>query len=262
MLIEIIRNDITNMEVDAIVLPANSKLKEGKGTSNAIYEKAGRKMLEKELKKFGNVKVGSAVPTLGYDLKADFVIHAVVPKWIDGKHQEYELLCAAYLSALTLADNMGCKEIAFPLLASGNNGFDLQLAYEIAMQSCETYKPENKLEKIYLVVYSMDTMTMLRKMDILVKEIIDEKYVMEKTQEIKLPIERLMEYGKGIAQKFVDDSIEMAKNHMENSEKRKEIINKAIEFLKDEENQKKLLELAVNITTVAVAIVAKKNSKN
>ena len=63
MQIEIIRNDITSMKIDAIVLPANSKLKEGKGTSNAIYEKAGRRMLEEELKQFGPVSVGQAVPT-------------------------------------------------------------------------------------------------------------------------------------------------------------------------------------------------------
>ena len=257
MKLEIIRNDITNMAVDAVVLPANSKLKEGKGTSNAIYEKAGRRLLEKELKKFGTVNVGTAVPTLGYDLESDFIIHAVVPKWIDGNHQEYELLCAAYLSALKLADNMGCKEIAFPLLASGNNGFDLHLAYEIALQSFARYVADNKLEKVYLVVYDRDTMEFLRKLNVSVEEFIDEKYILQKSTERKLPLEKVLEYGRDIVNSFVDDGVEMAKNHVENKEKRKELMNKALEFFKDEENQKKMLEIAVNITEAAKNIVAK-----
>lgn len=258
MQLEIIRNDITNMEVDAIVLPANSKLKEGKGTSNAIYEKAGRRMLEKELKQFGNIDVGTAVPTLGYNLKTDFIIHAVVPKWVDGEHQEYELLCVAYLSALSLADNMGCKEIAFPLLASGNNGFDLRLAYEIALQSFTTYVVTNKLEKVYLVVYDRETMTMLRRQEILVEEYIDEKYVLQRAVERKLPIEHVLEFGRDLAYKFVDDGIEMTKKYVENAENRKAIMIKALDFIKDEENQKKLMDMAVNLTKIASFIVKNK----
>lgn len=258
MQIEIIRNDITSMKIDAIVLPANSKLKEGKGTSNAIYEKAGRRMLEKELKQFGPVSVGQAVPTLGYNLETDFIIHTVVPKWIEGKHQEYELLCVAYLSALSLADNMGCKEIAFPLLASGNNGFDLRLAFEIALQSFTTYVATNKLEKVYLVVYDRDTMAMLRSQGISVKEYIDEKYVLEKAMERKLPIEHVLEFGRDLAYKFVDDGIEMTKKYVENTENRKTIMVKAMDFIKDEENQKKLMDMAVNLTKIASFIVKNK----
>ena len=98
---KIIRNDIANMKVDAIVLPANSRLREGSGTSNAIFEKAGRKALEKECKRYGKVEVGNSVPTLAYELDAKFILHTVVPKWKNGKQQEYS---AAYLSALSLAD--------------------------------------------------------------------------------------------------------------------------------------------------------------
>lgn len=68
--------------------------------------------------------VGMAVQTSGYDLKTEFIIHAVVPSWIDGEHNEYELLSADYRSSLEIADRMKCQSIAFPLLASGNNGFD------------------------------------------------------------------------------------------------------------------------------------------
>ena len=67
--------------------------------------------------------------TLAYNLDAQYIVHAVVPKWIDGTHDEYEELCAAYLSALNIADVMRCESIAFPLLAAGSNGFDLDLAF-------------------------------------------------------------------------------------------------------------------------------------
>ncbi len=71
-----------------------------------------------------------AVPTAGYNLRADFIIHAVVTKWVDGNQNEYELLGSAYRSSLEIADKMKCRSIAFPLLAAGNNGFDKELAFK------------------------------------------------------------------------------------------------------------------------------------
>lgn len=92
MQFEVVRNDITNMAVDAIVLPANLKFREGSGTSKAIFEKAGRKELEKDckgaLKKYRQIYLGGAIPTLAYNLDAKLIIHSNVPKWVDGEHQE------------------------------------------------------------------------------------------------------------------------------------------------------------------------------
>lgn len=228
MLYEVVRNDITNMNVDAIVLPANSRLKEGSGASNAIFEKAGRKQLEKACRKYGNVNVGSAVPTLGYNLPSKYVIHAVVPKWKDGNHQEYELLSATYLSALRLADEIDCESIAFPLLASGNNGFDFELAYNIAVESIDSYKARNKLQKVYLVVYGMRVMSMLREARVSVKEVIDERYVLEKKAEYQLPIQRLMDEGQEIVQKFAEDGLKMVMEKLNNPEVRREILEKGV----------------------------------
>ena len=151
MLFEVVQNDITNMHTDAVVLPANEHLKEGRGTSHAIFEKAGRKELTKACRELRFCSIGEAVPTLAFKLDANYIIHAVVPKWIDGEHEEYEYLSAAYLSALKIADIMGCKSVAFPLMASGNNGFDLNLAYEIAKESFTAFESVN-LQKVYLVV--------------------------------------------------------------------------------------------------------------
>ena len=85
------KGDIINCDVDAIVLPANQKLKEGPGTSRAIFTAAGRKQLKDACSKIGSCDVGSAVPTSGYNLDADYINCAVVPKWVDGSHDEYEL---------------------------------------------------------------------------------------------------------------------------------------------------------------------------
>lgn len=238
---EIIRNDITSMKVDAVVLPANSRLKEGSGTSAAIFEKAGRNELERACRKIGKVNIGDSVPTLGYNLEAKFILHTVVPKWKNGKQQEYELLSASYLSALCLADEMGCATIAFPLLAAGNNGFDLELAYRIAKESIESYEAKHKLTKVYLVVYEREVMSMLRNLGITAEELIDEVYILEKDEEYKLPAKRVLEEGKDIAQKFVDDGMKMALKYLENPNHRK-----------------KILEKGANIAALVIAITKKK----
>ncbi len=95
------RGNIVHCDTDAIVLPANTMLKEGSGTSHAIFSAAGRSKLTKACKGIKvPLEVGMAVPTSGYNLKASFIIHAVVPKWIDDSHNEYELLSTAYRSSL------------------------------------------------------------------------------------------------------------------------------------------------------------------
>ena len=175
---QIIRNDITLMDTDAIVLPANSSLREGTGTSRAIYEKAGRKELEDACLRYDNVPVGMSVPTLGYNLDATYIIHSVVPKWRDGKHNEYALLGSSYLSALKAADEMNCRSISFPLLASGNNGFNLKLAFEIADKAIRSYEPEYDLKTVYLIVYGMRATQTIRDMGLSIDEKIDQEYVL------------------------------------------------------------------------------------
>ena len=152
----VVMANIADISADAIVLPANESLKEGPGASEAIFKKAGRAELTKVCAQIKHCKTGSAVPTPAFDLDAKYIIHAVVPKWWDGKHNEYGLLSSAYLTSLKLADIMGCTSIAFPLLASGNNGFDRELAFQIAEKSIENFSGDN-IENIILVVYGENT---------------------------------------------------------------------------------------------------------
>ena len=152
MQIQCIKGNILNVKADAMVLPANKALREGSGVSTVMFQAAGRKNLTDACRKIGTCEEGNAVVTLAYDLDADYIVHAVVPRWEDGKHGEYDRLCAAYLAALKAADITGRETIAFPLLGSGNNGYNLELALEIAIKSIEEFQPMN-LKVAYLVIY-------------------------------------------------------------------------------------------------------------
>ena len=241
----IIRNDITNMKTDAIVLPANTLLKEGSGTSKAIFEKAGRAQLEKAcadfLEKYHHVHVGDAVVTSGFNLDAKYIIHAVLPKWIDGDHEEYALLSTAYLSVLYWADTIGCDSVAFPLLASGNNKFDLSLAFEIAKESIESFEPKNKLKDVYLVMYGARATALVRENGFDVEEMIDSRYVLENDESHKNKGHRIADEIKKAAGKaggfvvkyaelFAKDSVGMAQEYFDDEENRKKLIKKGAEI--------------------------------
>ena len=239
MTFDVVQNDITNMSVDAIVLPANDKLKEGSGTSRAIFDKAGRKELTKACKELGHCRIGEAVPTLAFKLDANYIIHTVVPKWVDGEHQEYDYLSAAYLSALNVADLMKCESIAFPLLAAGNNGFDLDLAFEIAQNSIESFNGTN-LKKVILVIYGDTIATFIKGKGIDVVNLQNLPKIDKKKEQ---------------AQQFIDDGKKIAAQFLEDQ------IAKAIEYLKDEKNREKVLKAAIAIAKAAINIAKKKQSK-
>lgn len=217
---EVIRNDICNMKVDAIVLPANPLLEEGHGTSTAIFERAGRRNLTKackeSLKRYHYVKVGTAVPTLAFNLDAKYIIHAVTPKWAGGIKGEYGKLSSAYLSSLKLADIMGCESIAIPLLAAGNNNFNLDSALKIAFDSIEDYVATNTLTKVFLVVYGMRATDRIRQMGIEMTEIIDQAYVLGKNERVKPLGEKIINRGAEIAQKWGDYAIDKAMAFLNN----------------------------------------------
>ena len=134
MPLEIVRNDITKMQVDAIVNTANPKPIVGGGVDRAIHRAAGAELLAAR-KKIGAIATGKAEVTPAYGLHAKFVIHTVGPVWQDGGHGERELLADCYANSLKLAAENGCSSIAFPLISAGVFGCPSEIAIAVATQA-------------------------------------------------------------------------------------------------------------------------------
>lgn len=177
---EIVRNDITNMAVDAIVNTANPQPVIGSGTDAAIHEKAGP-LLIKARKLIGSIQTCEARITLGFRLPAKYVIHAVGPVWEDGYYHEEDLLRECYDNVLRLARRHRIKSIAFPLISTGNYGFPKKLALQIAIEAFSAFLMENEMQ-IYLVVFSKDAYELSEKLVGDVKSYIDEKYARNKAR--------------------------------------------------------------------------------
>ncbi|MDR1622525.1 MAG: macro domain-containing protein [Synergistaceae bacterium] len=149
---EIVRNDITKMEVDAIVNAANTALQMGGGVCGAIFSAAGAEDLQRECDSIGGCETGQAVITKGYRLPAKYVIHTPGPVWLDGKHGEAELLRSCYLNSLELAKKHGCRSIAFPLISSGIFGYPKDGALSVAIAAINDFLVKNDMS-VYLVIF-------------------------------------------------------------------------------------------------------------
>lgn len=175
---EIVRNDIVNMKVDAIVNTANPRPIIGAGTDKAVHDKAGARLLLAR-KEIGNIAVGEAAITPAFDLDANYVIHTAGPIWKDGRSGEEELLASCFRNSLDIAKKKACESIAFPLISTGSYGFPKPLALQIAVREISSFLMENEMQ-VYLVVFEKQSFELSEKLFKSVSSYIDANYVSEK----------------------------------------------------------------------------------
>jgi O-acetyl-ADP-ribose deacetylase (regulator of RNase III) len=161
--IELIKGDITLLDVEAIVNPANNYLMHGGGLAAAIVRRGGM-IIQQESKKIGNVPTGSAVITSGGHLKAKHVIHAVGPRYKDGKSGEEEKLSSAVKSSLHIAEQKKLKSVAVPAISSGIFGYPIEECAKVITRTIVEYlrtnekeKADSTLEKVVLCLFDDET---------------------------------------------------------------------------------------------------------
>src|SRR4029453_786518 len=154
--IEIVRSDITKLDVDAIVNAASTTLLGGGGGDGAIHRAAGPELLA-ECRTLGGCQPGEAKLTQGYRLPARFVIHTVGPVWTGGKGCEPQILANCYRNSLQLAVKNRIKAIAFPAISCGAYGYPIPEATRIAVDTTREFlATDNDIDKVIFALWPKD----------------------------------------------------------------------------------------------------------
>jgi O-acetyl-ADP-ribose deacetylase len=153
--LELVVGDITRQDTDAIVNAANTSLLGGGGVDGAIHRAGGPAILE-ECRGLGGCATGDAKATGGGRLAARWVVHAVGPRYRDGRHGEAELLASAYRRSLEVAVAEGARSCAFPSISTGAYGFPIAAAAPIALHTVVRFLGErpDALDVVRFVLFT------------------------------------------------------------------------------------------------------------
>ena len=173
--LQIVRNDITQMKVDAIVNAANESLLGGGGVDGSTHQAAGPELLA-ESRTLHGCRPGEAKITGAYRLPCQYVIHTVGPRWHDGRSRERETLVSCYRSALSLAAEHGCESVAFPLISSGAFGYPRDQALRVAVDTIGEFLFTHDMT-VYLVVFDRKSYQIGSKLFSDIAACIDDQYV-------------------------------------------------------------------------------------
>ncbi len=203
MTFHLIRQDITNMDVDVVVNAANEQLQPGGGVCGAIYKAAGYTELQEATNQLGHCPVGETVVTPAFQLKAKYIFHTVGPIWQGGLQNEAAKLASCYETALKMAHALQCESIAFPLISSGIYGYPKEQAYEIARSTIQAFLQTHELT-VYLVLFDRASVFGATTWKDELREYIDDFYVNETEKELY----NASRYHTFNAEEQMDDPIE------------------------------------------------------
>lgn len=173
---KIIRNDITQMRVDAIVNTANPFPICGDGSDSAVYEAAGEDRLLEARRRIGIIEAGQAVITPAFALNARYIIHTVGPVYQNGIAGEAEVLFSCYKNSLKLAEENACESVAFPLISTGTYGYPKDEAMQIALAAISKFLLKSDL-MVYLTVFDKESFMISKKLFADIDSFIDQNYV-------------------------------------------------------------------------------------
>lgn len=175
MPLQIIRQDITKMKVDAIVNTTNAEMVGYSGVDEAIHAVSGE-FLDKECEKIRPLFPGEAKVTKGYNLSCKYIIHTSGPVWHGGNRHEKEILENCYKESLKAALEYGCETIAFPLISSGEYCYPKDQVLKVAVSVITEFLFENELT-VYLCVFDKMSYSFSKKLFSDIREFIDDEYV-------------------------------------------------------------------------------------
>ena len=196
---EIIRDDITKVQADAIVNAANTALQRGGGVCGAIFRAAGAQQLQQACDQIGSCQTGDAVLTPAFQLQAKYIIHTVGPVWRGGHNNERQLLASCYKKSLQLAHANGCQSIAFPLISAGIYRYPKREALMVATSEIQAFLKQHDMH-IILVVFEKEAVQLSNERYNEIRAYIDDQYVLEQ------PVRSLIEIEKQIVESFEDVS--------------------------------------------------------